>query len=126
MDISLTPSGFEPAGLSAMYSLKYGALPAARATGGTQEIIEAYDPTPDSGYGFLCYEYSTEAFWDSIKSAREVFRDRMVWTALMARAMARDFSWDASAQRYEQVYGELVGSDEEVAGVIVAVALRAT
>jgi starch synthase len=115
MDITLIPSRFEPAGLSAMYSLKYGALPIARATGGIQEIIEDYDPTTDSGYGFLCYEYSTEAFWDSIKRAREVFRDRVVWTVLMARAMARDFSWDASAQRYEQVYAELVGSDEEVA-----------
>ena len=115
MDISLIPSHFEPASLSAMYSLRYGALPVAQATGGIQEIIEDYDPTTDSGYGFLCYEYSTEAFWDSIKRAREVFRDRMVWTVLMARAMARDFSWDASAQRYEQVYAELVGSDEEVA-----------
>src|SRR5438045_656106 len=55
IDISLIPSRFEPSGLSAMYSLKYGALPVARATGGIQEIIEHYDPTPDSGYGFLCY-----------------------------------------------------------------------
>ena len=115
MDVTLIPSRFEPAGLSAMYSLKYGALPIARAAGGVQEIIEDYDPTTDSGYGFLFYEYSTEAFWDSIKRAREVFRDRMVWTVLMARAMARDFSWDVSARRYEQVYAELVGSDEEVA-----------
>ena len=45
MDISLIPSRFEPAGLSAMYNLKYGALPVARATGGIQEIIEDYDPT---------------------------------------------------------------------------------
>src|ERR1700682_6012015 len=73
MDISLIPSRFEPSGLSAMYSLKYGALPVARATGGIQEIIEDYDPTADSGYGFLCYEYSTEAFWDAIKRARETF-----------------------------------------------------
>src|ERR1700732_2132283 len=83
MGVWLVPSRFEPAGLSAMYSLKYGALPVARATGGIQEIIEDYDPTSDSGYGFLCYEYSTEAFWDAIKRAREVFRDRDLWTKLM-------------------------------------------
>src|SRR5213594_3913404 len=115
MDISLIPSHFEPAGLSAMYSLRYGALPVARATGGIHEIIEDYDPTTDSGYGFLCYEYSTEAFWDSIKRAREIFRDRVVWIALMERAMARDFSWDASAQRYEELYTELIGSSEAAA-----------
>jgi starch synthase len=115
MDISLIPSRFEPAGLSAMYSLKYGALPVARATGGIQEIIEDYDPTSDSGYGFLCYEYSTEAFWDAIKRAREVFRDRDLWTKLMQRAMKRDFSWETAARRYEELYAELVGASEEVA-----------
>jgi len=115
MDISLIPSRFEPAGLSAMYSLKYGALPVARATGGIQEIIEDYDPTTDSGYGFLCYEYSTEAFWDSIKRARGIFREHDVWTELMGRAMARNFSWEAAAQRYEELYVELAGATEAAA-----------
>src|SRR5437762_3601048 len=92
MDISLIPSRFEPAGLSAMYNLKYGALPVARATGGIQEIIEDYDPSIDSGYGFLCYEYSTEAFWDAIKRGREIFGDRELWQQLMKQAMARNFS----------------------------------
>ena len=115
MDISLIPSRFEPAGLSAMYNLKYGALPVACVTGGIQEIIEAYDPTTDSGYGFLCYEYSSEAFWDGIKRARQIFRDRRLWTKLMKRAMACNFSWDTSAQRYEALYRELVGATGEVA-----------
>jgi starch synthase len=115
MDVSLIPSRFEPAGLSAMYSLKYGALPVARATGGIQEIIEDYDPTTNSGYGFLCYEYSTNAFWDAIKRAREIFRERETWMTLMARAMARNFSWDTSARRYEELYAELVGAGTKAA-----------
>ena len=115
MDISLIASRFEPAGLSAMYSLKYGALPVARATGGIQEIIEDYDPTTDGGYGFLCYEYSTEAFWDAIKRAREIFRDHELWGKLMERAMARNFSWAVAAQRYEQLYREVAGQNEEAA-----------
>jgi starch synthase len=115
MDISLIPSRVEPAGLSAMYNLKYGSLPVARTTGGVQEIIEDYDPTMDRGYGFLCYEYSSEAFWDAIKRARETFRDQEVWVTLMKRAMTRNFSWEASAQRYEDLYKELVGLSGEVA-----------
>jgi len=115
MDISLIPSRFEPAGLSAMYNLKYGALPVARATGGIHEIIEDYDPTSDSGYGFLCYEYSSDAFWDAIKRARQIFGDRNLWTKLMKRAMARNFSWDVSAPRYEALYRELIGASEEAA-----------
>jgi starch synthase len=115
MDITLVPSRFEPAGLSAMYSLKYGALPVARATGGIQDILEDYDPTTDSGYSFLCYQYSTEAFWDAIKCAREIFHEPNIWTKLMRRAMERDFSWTTAAQRYEQVYRELIGAEEEAA-----------
>src|SRR5438094_186848 len=115
MDISLIPSRFEPAGLIAMYNLKYGALPVARVTGGIQEIIEDYEPATDSGYGFLCYEYSSEAFWDAIKRARQIFRDQRLWTKLIKRAMARNFSWDASARRYEALYGELIGVTEEAA-----------
>jgi len=115
MDISLIPSHFEPSGLSAMYSLKYGSLPVARATGGIQEIIEDYDPTMESGYGFLCYEYSTEAFWDSIKRAREIFRDQERWGKLMTRAMARNFSWETAAKRYEELYRQLAGQNEAAA-----------
>ena len=112
MDISLIPSRVEPSGLSAMYSLKYGALPVARATGGIHEIIQDYDPTLDRGFGFLCYDYSSDAFWDAIKRAVELFRDPVLWQELMIRAMACDFSWDRSADGYEQVYAELVSEPE--------------
>ncbi len=106
-DVTLIPSQIEPSGLSAMYSLKYGALPVARATGGIQEIIEDYDPTMDAGFGFLCYEKNPDAFWDSIKRAREIFHDTTLWTALVERAMSRDFSWNEAAERYERVYEQL-------------------
>jgi len=115
MDISLIPSRFEPAGLSAMYNLKYGALPVARATGGIQEIIEDYDPSTDSGYGFLCYEYSTEAFWDAIKWSREIFENKEVWGTLMERAMARNFSWATAAEKYERLYRELAAQNQAAA-----------
>ncbi len=110
-DITLIPSQIEPSGLSAMYSLKYGALPVARATGGIQEIIQDYDPTADpaeAGHGFLYYDRSADAFWDAIKRARDIFHnDPAAWTALIQRAMAQEFSWAAAAERYEQLYARL-------------------
>lgn len=106
-DITLIPSRIEPSGLSAMYSLKYGALPVARATGGIQEIIEDYDPTLGVGYGFLCYENTPDAFWDSIKFAREIFHDRVLWATLVQRAMSCNFSWEAVAESYETLYRQL-------------------
>jgi starch synthase len=111
-DVTLIPSRFEPSGLSAMYSLRYGAVPVARATGGIQEIIEDYDPWSDSGYGFLYYDASAEAFWDAIKRAREVFDDPATWMKLVERAMTRNFSWERAAERYEQVYASLARHSE--------------
>jgi starch synthase len=111
-DITLVPSRFEPGGLMAMYSLKYGALPVAQATGGIQEIVVDYDPTQDRGCGFLCYDYSAEGFWDAIKRAREVFQDRTVWLELMKRAMAREFLWSTAAEKYEELYRSLAGEAE--------------
>ena len=115
IDITLIPSRFEPAGLQAMYSLKYAALPVARATGGIQEIVEDYDPSLERGYGFLFYDYTSEALWDAIKRAREVFDDRTLWRTLCGRAMTRNFSWDVSASHYEQVYGQLVPAEQSAA-----------
>ena len=103
-DISLIPSRFEPCGLTAMYSLKYGSLPIARATGGLHQIIQDYDPSTDSGTGFLFFEYSPEAFWDAIVRAKRYFRDEEVWSAIRRRAMAVDFSWENAVRRYEAVY----------------------
>jgi starch synthase len=114
-DIALIPSKIEPSGLSAMYSLKYGALPVARATGGIQEIIEDYDPSMDAGFGFLCYERNPDAFWDSIKRGREIFHDSATWATLMGRAMSRDFSWSEAAARYENLYAELAGATSAAA-----------
>jgi starch synthase len=114
-DITLVPSQFEPGGLIAMYSLRYGAIPIAHASGGIQEIIQDYDPTlppAQAGYGFLCYNYSSDAFWDSIKRARFLFPDRTLWTGLIRRAMEREFSWSTSAQRYEDLYRGLVGESD--------------
>ncbi|HEY2140119.1 MAG TPA: glycogen synthase [Chthoniobacterales bacterium] len=109
-DVTLIPSQIEPSGLSAMYSLKYGALPVARATGGIQEIIEDYDPSMDAGFGFLCYEKTPDAFWDAMKRARELFHDKTTWATLVERAMSRDFSWSDAAARYESLYAELTGA----------------
>jgi starch synthase len=109
-DITLIPSAIEPSGLSAMYSLKYGALPVARATGGIQEIIEDYDPTSDSGYGFLYYDPSVDAFWDSIKRAREIYMESPdAWQSLVRRAMAQSFDWASAANRYETLYADVLG-----------------
>jgi starch synthase len=94
--------------LTAIYSLKYGTLPIARATGGLHQIIQDYDPSTDSGTGFFFFEYTPEAFWDAIVRAKRCFRDADVWSAIQQRAMAADFSWEKAVGRYEAVYRDAV------------------
>lgn len=108
-DVFLMPSHFEPCGLTAMYALKYGTLPIARATGGLYQIVQDYDPTTDSGTGFIFHDYSAEALWDAIQRANRLFADTEQWQTLMQRAMNADFSWSRSVVAYETVYKQVLG-----------------
>jgi starch synthase len=45
----------------------------------------------------------------ALRRAKELFRDRRAWTALMRRGMERDFSWGRSAEAYEALYQRLAG-----------------
>jgi starch synthase len=101
-DIFLMPSRYEPGGLNQIYSLKYGTVPVVRATGGLQDSI---DEAPDgSGNGFKFWGYDSNALLDAIRRALATFRDKKVWTAMMQRGMAQDFSWDKPAEEYVRVY----------------------
>ena len=108
-DILLIPSHFEPCGLGAMYALKYGAIPIARASGGLHQILTDYDPASETGTAFLFYEYTSQALWDSIGRAKRLFADKEPWQRLALRAMECDFSWSSAAKEYEKIYTALIG-----------------
>jgi starch synthase len=114
-DVMLIPSHFEPCGLGAMYALKYGTAPIARASGGLHQILTDYDATTGTGNAFLFYEYSVEALWDSILRTKRHFANAEAWTRLMRKAMKCDFSWAGAAGEYEKVYESLVPPVKEAA-----------
>jgi len=99
-DMVLMPSRYEPCGLTQMYSLRYGAVPIVRATGGL-------DDTVDETTGFKFREYTGEALLGAIRQALAAWTNREAWAARMRRGMARDFSWDASAAEYKRLYQSL-------------------
>lgn len=103
-DLALIPSHFEPCGLTAMYSLRYGTLPIARATGGLSQIIQDFHPLTDTGTGFLFYDYHPEALWDAITRAKRHRENPEVWKRLVQRAMETDFSWKTAAEKYTLTY----------------------
>ena len=103
-DLFLMPSRYEPCGLNQMYSLRYGTIPIVRAVGGLDDTIEDFDAKAGTGNGFKFTEYSPSLLLDTIKRALDTYRKRGSWQALVARAMAYDFSWDASAKNYVAMY----------------------
>ncbi|MDB6150776.1 MAG: glgA [Chthoniobacter sp.] len=103
-DVFLIPSHFEPCGLSAMYALKYGAVPLAHATGGLYEMIQDYDSASDTGNGVLFHDDSPEALWDAMVRVLGYYGAPEQWAKLLQRGMACDFSWSRSVERYEEVY----------------------
>ncbi|HVP56505.1 MAG TPA: glycogen synthase GlgA [bacterium] len=106
-DMFLMPSKFEPCGLNQMYSMKYGTIPVVRKTGGLADSVTDFDEGADST-GFLFAEYSARSLLAALERARKVFVSTAQWKDLVARAMARDFSWTRSAKAYQQVYTSMV------------------
>lgn len=108
-DMFLMPSRFEPCGLNQMYSLKYGTVPVVRAAGGLDDTIENFDRVTLGGNGFKFYEYDSERLLEKIREALLVYEEPGLWRALMLNGMRADYSWNASAHRYVELYQRLVG-----------------
>jgi starch synthase len=87
-----------------MYSLKYGTIPIVRKTGGLADTIENANPIKGTGNGFVFENYDSREMLNTIKFALEVYRDKNVWEIMMLRGMRQDFSWDASAGKYIELY----------------------
>ena len=107
-DMFLMPSKYEPCGLNQMYSLRYGTLPIVRATGGLADTVEDLTAKPKAGTGFVFEKYQAKQMLDAVKRAVAAFGDEKTWTAAMKRAMAQDNSWDVSAQKYIELYKNLL------------------
>ncbi len=103
-DMFLMPSRYEPCGLNQIYSLRYGTAPIVRATGGLDDTIQPFDAQTQQGTGFKFETYAGAALLECVRGALKLFRDPAAWRALQNNAMAKDFSWRASAGAYVTVY----------------------
>lgn len=104
-DFFLMPSQYEPCGLNQIYSLKYGTLPIVRATGGLDDTVDQYDEKTGSGTGFKFHVLSPTTIYYTIGWVVSTWYDRPVHiTAMRQAAMAKDFSWDTSADQYVALY----------------------
>ena len=109
-DAFLMPSLFEPCGLSQIMSLRYGTIPIVRETGGLKDTVVPFNEFENSGTGFSFRNYNAHEMMATVRYAERIFYDQKdQWNDLVKRAMQADFSWSASAEKYEILYDHLLG-----------------
>lgn len=106
-DIFLMPSRYEPCGLNQIYSLKYGAVPVVRATGGLDDTVEEWDPEHGTGTGFKFQDHQVVDFLGALRRALAAFKNKESWRQLMRNGMAQNYSWTKPSQAYVECYEEV-------------------
>jgi starch synthase len=111
-DSFIMPSRFEPCGLNQMYSLRYGTVPIVRRTGGLADTVVDVNPTTlsnGSATGFVFENADAASLWDAVEHATNFYRRSATdWEILARTGMEQDFSWEASAQHYLELYQRAV------------------
>ena len=103
-DFYLMPSRFEPCGLNQLYSLRYGAIPIVRATGGLQDSV--IDPRENAAQATgIKFIPSTEAaLQKAILKALALWKEPAWLQHVRHNGMTADFSWEKQAAEYVALY----------------------
>jgi len=105
-DCFLMPSRFEPCGLSQLISYKYATVPIVHHTGG---LIDTVKDVSRGGGGIVFKNYSSDCLLLAVSRAEKLFSDKDKWDKLLKKISAYNFSWDKTAQKYINVYKQLMG-----------------
>jgi starch synthase len=107
-DFYLMPSRFEPCGLNQLYSLRYGAVPVVRDTGGLHDSVVDVRESAERATGIKFREPAPETLAHAIRKALVLYRERELLAHFRRNGMTADFSWDRSADEYLRLYQRLV------------------
>ena len=113
-DVFLMPSLYEPCGLNQMYSLRYGTVPIVRRTGGLADSVVHFDPVTGVGTGIVFNDFDTAAVDWALDTALAWYREPALWERLMRNGMRSDFSWEAQARKYLELFAGLLAVDPSV------------
>lgn len=108
-DMFLMPSKSEPCGLSQMIAMRYGSVPIVHTVGGLADTVLPYNKETKEGTGITFQSFNPYDMLDAVKRAVELYYDKPNWRKLRKNAMEKDFSWNSSADKYINMYKELVG-----------------
>jgi starch synthase len=97
--------------------LKYGTVPVVHATGGLVDTItEANTENLElaTANGFLFDDYSPKELDAALERAVSTYcNDSPIWRRIIETGMRQDWSWSASARRYEELYQRTVAQKRE-------------
>ena len=109
-DMFLMPSRFEPCGLGQMFSLRYGTVPVVRKTGGLADSVEQFNGETGTGNGFLFETYDAEGILWAVGEALKIYTDTDKWNTLVKNCMNTKLSWSDSAEKYMELYKEMLNN----------------
>ena len=104
-DFILMPSRVEPCGLNQLYALKYGTIPIVRSTGGLKDTVIDFEEK--EGYGIRFENVDSLEMVTALQRAITLYKDGKKVNQLRKLMMGLDFSWNKSAQEYDQLYNSL-------------------
>ena len=107
-DFTLIPSKFEPCGLTQMIAMKFGSLPIVRKTGGLADTVVDIKQHPKLGTGLVFEPYSAKEFSQVLGGSARLYKQSAAMHAAISRAMKQDFSWQKSAEKYLDLYQEML------------------
>ena len=105
-DMILMPSRVEPCGLNQLYALKYGTIPIVRGIGGLKDTV--LDISDSEGYGFVFDKLEVPVIVETICRAVAYLSQPNKKEEIVKRAMSLDYSWTKSAQKYIELYNQLL------------------
>jgi starch synthase len=104
-DFFLMPSRYEPCGLNQLYSLAYGTVPIVRNTGGLADTVENFNQETGAGTGFMFDDLTPQAIYDTVGWAVWAYYNRRKQVeAMRLTGMKKNFSWEKSAKKYQELY----------------------
>ncbi len=106
-DMFLMPSRFEPCGLNQIYSLRYGTVPIVRNTGGLADTVvhaSKENRKDNTASGFIFQNATASEMAAAVQQALEMYSHPRLWRRIIKTGMDQDYSWQASAQQYLEVY----------------------
>lgn len=129
-DMFIMPSRFEPCGLNQMYSQLYGTIPIVGGVGGLKDTVIGFSSDDintktiskninkntsknlqiKNESGFVLTKTDSAELLKNIIFAHKLWRNKTLWHKLINNAINRNFSWQASANKYLTLYQEIINS----------------